>query len=204
MRAKTGENVSKVRVHELAKQLGMESKVVLAKLQEMGEFVRSASSTVEAPVVRKLIDMFPDAQPTEEKKPVKKAAAKKAVPAQPVVTAEAAALLAAELGVDLAALKAEQVRAETHKVDLIARAENARSVEDAPVSDVAKPTPRPGNNPFSSGVTAVPRPPRPGNNPFSTAGAVPRPPQRPTGAPRPGMSGPRPGSVSPGFAARPP
>ncbi|NCX16685.1 MAG: hypothetical protein EBX24_06325, partial [Actinobacteria bacterium] len=47
--------MSKVRVHELAKQLGMESKVVLAKLQEMGEFVRSASSTVEAPVVRKLI-----------------------------------------------------------------------------------------------------------------------------------------------------
>ncbi|MSX66013.1 MAG: hypothetical protein F2759_04995, partial [Actinobacteria bacterium] len=30
MRAKTGENVSKVRVHELAKQLGMESKEVLA------------------------------------------------------------------------------------------------------------------------------------------------------------------------------
>ncbi|MSX72411.1 MAG: hypothetical protein F2755_05965, partial [Actinobacteria bacterium] len=42
MRAKTGEKLSKVRVHELAKQLGMESKVVLAKLQEMGEFVRSA------------------------------------------------------------------------------------------------------------------------------------------------------------------
>ncbi|MEY4337698.1 MAG: hypothetical protein RL680_593, partial [Actinomycetota bacterium] len=74
MRAKTGEKVSKVRVHELAKQLGMESKVVLAKLQEMGEFVRSASSTVEAPVVRKLIEMYPDAKPAEEKKPVKKAA----------------------------------------------------------------------------------------------------------------------------------
>ena len=70
--------MSKVRVHELAKQLGMESKVVLAKLQEMGEFVRSASSTVEAPVVRKLIEMYPDAKPVEEKKPVKKAAAKKA------------------------------------------------------------------------------------------------------------------------------
>jgi hypothetical protein len=78
MRAKTGEKVSKVRVHELAKQLGMESKEVLAKLQEMGEFVRSASSTVEAPVVRKLIELYPDAQPVEEAKPVKKAAAKKA------------------------------------------------------------------------------------------------------------------------------
>ena len=69
--------MSKVRVHELAKQLGMESKEVLAKLQEMGEFVRSASSTVEAPVVRKLLALYPDAKPVEEKKPVKKAAAKK-------------------------------------------------------------------------------------------------------------------------------
>jgi len=48
--------VAKVRVYELAKELGVESKVVMAKLQDLGEFVRSASSTVEAPVVRKLID----------------------------------------------------------------------------------------------------------------------------------------------------
>ena len=40
----------KARVHELAKELGVESKAVLAKLKEMGEFVKSASSTVEAPV----------------------------------------------------------------------------------------------------------------------------------------------------------
>ena len=39
--------MSKVRVYELARELGVESKVVLAKLQDMGEFVRSASSTVE-------------------------------------------------------------------------------------------------------------------------------------------------------------
>jgi len=42
--------VAKVRVHELAKELGVESKVVLAKLKEMGEFVKSASSTIEPPV----------------------------------------------------------------------------------------------------------------------------------------------------------
>ena len=58
--------MAKVRVHELAKQLGMESKEVLAKLQELGEFVRSASSTVEAPVVRKLVALYPDAKPKEE------------------------------------------------------------------------------------------------------------------------------------------
>ena len=32
--------MAKVRVYELAKELGVESKVVMAKLTEMGEFVR--------------------------------------------------------------------------------------------------------------------------------------------------------------------
>ena len=203
--------MSKVRVHELAKQLGMESKVVLAKLQEMGEFVRSASSTVEAPVVRKLIEMYPDAQPVEEKKPVKKAAAKKAA-AKPKgeVSAEQAAELAAELGVDIEALKLEQAKAQANKEEAAkneaAKTESAqRAAENTATPAAPTPAaPRPGNNPFSTG-SAVPRPPRPGNNPFSTGGAVPRPPQRPqgAGAPRPGMAGSRPGSVRPGFAARP-
>jgi len=180
----------------------MESKEVLAKLQDMGEFVKSASSTVEAPVVRKLIEMYPNAKPAEEKKPVKKAAAKKAAAAKPEVSAEQAASLAAELGVDIEAIKAEAIRAEAHKAELQHKAEAVRAQEDAPATEAPKPAARPGNNPFSTGGV-VPRPPRPGNNPFSTGGAVPRPPQRPTGAPRPGMSGPRPGSVRPGFAARP-
>jgi len=41
-------------VHELAKELGVTSKQVLSKLQDMGEYVKSPSSTVEAPVARKL------------------------------------------------------------------------------------------------------------------------------------------------------
>jgi translation initiation factor IF-2 len=180
----------------------MESKVVLAKLQEMGEFVRSASSTVEAPVVRKLIAMYPDAKPVEETKPVKKAAAKKSAAKKTAeVNPELAAELAAELGVDLEALKAARAEAQ-------APAAPAPVSEDKSDAQEVKPTtPRPGNNPFSTagGTASVPRPPRPGNNPFSTGGAVPRPPQRPTGSTgaRPGMSGPRPGSVRPGFAARP-
>ncbi len=181
----------------------MESKEVLAKLQEMGEFVRSASSTVEAPVVRKLVALYPDAKPAEEKKPVKKAAAKKTAATKKTaeVNPELAAELAAELGVDLAALKAsrdaEKVAAEEAKAA-------ASEAAPAPATPTTPAAPRPGNNPFSTGG-AVPRPPRPGNNPFSTGGAVPRPPQRPqgTGAPRPGMAGARPGSVRPGFAARP-
>ena len=197
--------MSKVRVHELAKQLGMESKEVLAKLQEMGEFVRSASSTVEAPVVRKLVALYPDAKPVEEKKPVKKAAAKKTAASKKTaeVNPELAAELAAELGVDLAALKASR-DAEKVAQDEAKAASAAASATPAAPTPTTPAAPRPGNNPFSTGG-AVPRPPRPGNNPFSTGGAVPRPPQRPqgTGAPRPGMAGARPGSVRPGFAARP-
>ena len=202
--------MSKVRVHELAKQLGMESKEVLAKLQEMGEFVRSASSTVEAPVVRKLIALYPDAKPVEEKKPVKKAAAKKTAASKKTaeVNPELAAELAAELGVDLAALKASRDAEKVAQDEAKAASAAASATPAAPTPVTPTPAtpaaPRPGNNPFSTGG-AVPRPPRPGNNPFSTGGALPRPPQRPqgTGAPRPGMAGARPGSVRPGFAARP-
>jgi translation initiation factor IF-2 len=185
----------------------MESKEVLAKLQELGEFVRSASSTVEAPVVRKLVALYPDAKPKEEVKPVKKAAAKKTAAKKGEANPELAAELAAELGVDLAALKAAQERAIAESnIERPAAPETDAATPAAERSaSVKPPAPRPGNNPFSSG-SAVPRPPRPGNNPFSTGGAVPRPPARPAGAagaPRPGMSGPRPGSVRPGFAARP-
>ncbi|ASY12212.1 translation initiation factor IF-2 [Candidatus Planktophila dulcis] len=197
--------MSKVRVHELAKQLGMESKEVLAKLQEMGEFVRSASSTVEAPVVRKLVALYPDAKPVSDAKPVKKAAAKKTAASKKTaeVNPELAAELAAELGVDLAALKASRDAEKVAHEEAKAAASEAAATP-APTTPTTPAAPRPGNNPFSTG-SAVPRPPRPGNNPFSTGGAVPRPPQRPqgTGAPRPGMAGARPGSVRPGFAARP-
>lgn len=197
--------MAKVRVHELAKQLGMESKVVLAKLQEMGEFVRSASSTVEAPVVRKMLELFPDAKPAAEVKPVKKAAAKKAAakPAEEKLTPEAATEILAEIAPGLVEQTTIQ-QAQAHK---IAEAQ-ARPVPPAPTAPtptaIPRPAaPRPGNNPFGTPRPPAPRPPaaRPGTAPFGT----PRPPQRPTGTggPRPPMTGPRPGSVRPGFAARP-
>ena len=44
----------KLRVHELAKKLGVTSKELLATLKEQGEFVKTASSTVEPPVVKKM------------------------------------------------------------------------------------------------------------------------------------------------------
>ena len=50
--------MAKKRVYELAKDFGVDSKTVLDKLKDMGEFVKSASSTVEAPVARKLKNAF--------------------------------------------------------------------------------------------------------------------------------------------------
>ncbi|MFC1428994.1 translation initiation factor IF-2 N-terminal domain-containing protein, partial [Streptacidiphilus sp. N1-12] len=77
--------MAKVRVYELAKDLGVESKVVMAKLQELGEFVRSASSTIEAPVVRKLEVAFGGAA-----SPAKPASASKPTPPKPAGAAPAA------------------------------------------------------------------------------------------------------------------
>ncbi|MDQ6716042.1 MAG: translation initiation factor IF-2 N-terminal domain-containing protein, partial [Actinomycetota bacterium] len=51
--------MAKVRVYELAKELGVESKTLLSYLKEKGEFVRSASSTIEPPVVRTIKETFP-------------------------------------------------------------------------------------------------------------------------------------------------
>src|SRR5438874_11199877 len=81
-RAERGSVVAKVRVYELAKEFGVESKAVMAKLQEMGEFVRSASSTIEAPVVRRLKEAFSAEAPRQV--PAKKApGGREAAPAGP-------------------------------------------------------------------------------------------------------------------------
>jgi len=55
----------KPRVYEIAKEFGVESKVVMAKLAEMGELVRSAASPVEPEALRQLWEHFghPGAQP---------------------------------------------------------------------------------------------------------------------------------------------
>ena len=66
--------MAKVRVYELAKEFGVESKAVMAKLQEMGEFVRSASSTIEAPVVRRLKEAFAGQAAIRERRSEKAAA----------------------------------------------------------------------------------------------------------------------------------
>ena len=201
--------MAKVRVYELAKDVGMDSKDVLAKLQEMGEFVRSASSTVEPPVVRKFLEKFPPvAKPAAEEKPAKKAPAKKAATKKAAVDKAPAEAAVESLAIPETPVTPPVSKPTTPAVTQVPQTPPARP------SNIPSPIPqRPGNNPF--GTPNAPRPPRPqarpGNNPFGTSGGPrpPRPqgaggaPQRP-GSPRGGnMAGPRPGSVRPGFAARP-
>ena len=66
--------MAKVRVHELAKELGITSKKLLEVLKASGEFVKSASSTIEAPVVRKAHEYLETHPELIEKKKKKKPA----------------------------------------------------------------------------------------------------------------------------------
>jgi translation initiation factor IF-2 len=172
------------RVYDVAKELGIDTKVALAKLEELGEYVKSGSSTIAPPVAKRLRDAFPDAKP---KAPAKKAPAKAKVEEAPVVE------------ITIGELKQET------KPSGKPAAPEAASTEDKPTRD-SKPTvagatpaagaagiPRPGNNPFASAQgMGIPRPiSRPGNNPFSPSQGMARP-----GAPRPGA--PRPGAPRPG------
>ena len=45
---------AKPRVHEIASELGVDSKIALEKLKEMGEYVKGPSSSIEPPVARRL------------------------------------------------------------------------------------------------------------------------------------------------------
>ena len=74
--------MAKPRVHELAKEFGVESKFVLEKLKEMGEFVKSASSTVEPPVAMKFKKEYGEQLKAAAPAP-EKAAEAKAEPARP-------------------------------------------------------------------------------------------------------------------------
>ncbi|MFC6704629.1 translation initiation factor IF-2 N-terminal domain-containing protein [Flexivirga alba] len=50
--------MAKVRVHELAKELGVTSKQLLDQLEDMGEFVKTAASFLQAPVVARVRASF--------------------------------------------------------------------------------------------------------------------------------------------------
>jgi len=177
----------KARVHELAKELGVTSKEVLARLNQQGEFVKSASSTVEAPVARRLRESFGGGKPAQEKTAGNGAAATKA-----------AVKAAAPAPQKPAGPKPSAPRAPEPPPPPAPAAEQPQ-VQAAPQA----PTPAPAPTPTRPGPTPGPRPapkpaartPRVGNNPFSTAQPVERPIPRPP-APRPGAA--RPGAPRPG------
>ena len=192
--------MAKPRVHELAKELGITSKEALTKLQDMGEFVRSASSTVEPPVARKLRDAFPGSNAGAAKPAAAKTAAAP-TPGRPAPAAPkpaAAKPAAATPGPRPAAKPAAAAPAAPAAPKPAAAAPAApKATPGAPVPGAPKPAaarpgapkpggPRPGNNPFSSqqGMRSADSGERRGNRDGSRA---PRP-----GAPRPG--GPRPGN----------
>ena len=163
--------VAKVRVHELAKELGVESKVVVAKLQEMGEFVRSASSTVEAPVVRKLREAFPAAPAAGDGAAAapRKAAAKKPRPGRSRRRPPAAAPTAA------AAPSSRRRAARGRAAPAVARgAGRARRPRRRPPAGRARPRPaapagqRPRPPTARRGAARARPVPRPGNNPFAS------------------------------------
>ena len=184
--------MAKPRVHEIAAELGIDSKRALEKLKEMGEFVKGPSSSIEPPVARKLkaaleADGITAPKPAEE--PVKAPAMATPAPAPkapPVAEAPAAELTA----------PAQTAPASTAHS---ATAPNMSPAADAEGgSGIPRPgTPRPGNNPFAS-TQGMQRPgaPRPGNNPYASAQGMQTRPPSPSGIPRP--AAPRPGSPRPG------
>ena len=205
----------KARVHELAKELGVTSKEVLARLNDQGEFVKSASSTVEAPVARRLRESFGGGKPAPQKTAAKAAA--KAPAKGPDKSLDQALdqaigngeAIGAPAGgtttADAQASPAAPAEAPVRPSPVPGRPSPGQPVPPAPGQPTGQPHSQPGSHP---GTAPGPRPgpapkpgvrtPRVGNNPFSSAQPVDRPIPRPVprpGAPRPG--GPRPGA-SPG------
>ena len=197
------------RVHEFAKEVGVPSKEVIAKLKDMGEFVKSSSSTLNPMVLKKLRAEFPAAaaKPAAKAGPAESAAKPAPKPA--------AAKPAAKPAPKPAAAKPAAKPAPKPAAESAAPKPAAAKPAAKPAATAPKPGgPRPGNNPFASqqGMArpeaapkpaapkpAAPKPgpkpgPRPGNNPFASQQGMKRgggDSQR-SGGPRPARNG-RPG-----------
>ncbi|RBY86265.1 translation initiation factor IF-2 [Blastococcus sp. TF02A-30] len=196
----------KARVHELAKEFGVDSKTVLAKLKEQGEFVKSASSTVEAPVARRLREALGAATGGSAPAAPKPAApARPSAPAAPAAPAAPVAPSAPAASAPAASAPAPARPAgptpgprpapRPAAPQAPAAQAPAAPAPAAPTQQPAAPrpgAPRPGGAAPGAGPRPGPRPaPRPGNNPFSS----PRPaPAGGAARPGPGTAGPRPAS----------
>ncbi|WP_266984371.1 translation initiation factor IF-2 [Streptomyces melanogenes] len=208
--------MAKVRVYELAKEFGVESKVVMAKLQELGEFVRSASSTIEAPVVRKLTDALQGPGGNAGKSAAKPSAPRKATPAKPAAPSPAQAARPAAPKPGAPAPKPAAAEAPKSSTPSTAPAPGPRPgpkpapAKPAPAAPVpaaefsapaapAAPAPQQQQAPRPAGATPGPRP---AARPAASGGQGERQGgqgARPGGAPRPasGERAPRPGGARP-------
>lgn len=196
----------KLRVHELAKQLGVTSKELLATLKEQGEFVKTASSTIEPPVVKKMRAHY-EAQSggdaTEGKADKAEKAAKPAKPGQGNAKKPASS---APKPSDAAPKPGAGSAKAAPKPGQAAPKPGAAAGKTAPKPGQG--APKPGQNAGQGDAkksgerptpgNAMPRPmPKPGgsrrvaNNPFSTGGGDNRPGPRPGGSK--GQRGNRPG-----------
>ena len=163
--------MSKVRIYEIAKDLGVDSKVVIAKLAELGEFVKGASSSIEAPVARKLRAEFPDAPAAPVEAPAAKKTAKKAA------TKTAKTEVKEEVPTVVEPVATEEAKPEPKGP--AAATFTAPPASPNPSSPTMNPGampprpmgPRPGNNPFGSPSAGLGRTPRTGNNPFGSSGS---------------------------------
>jgi translation initiation factor IF-2 len=211
-------NVAKTRVHELAKEFGVESKFVLEKFKEMGEFVKSASSTIELPAEMRFrkevgasLQAAAPAAPVEEKAapkpaprkpgPVKLAAEPEVQAPEPAPEPTPAPVVEAAAPAAPVEAAAPQQPAQPEVPAASAAPSPARPKAPTPAPrPVGKPsgTPRPGNNPFSTsqgmGKRPAPAPRDPEADEVPSDNRPPRPPAaREGGAPgRPGMPRPNP------------
>jgi len=189
--------VANQRVHEVAAELGVETKVALEYLEKVGETVRGPASTIVPPVVRRLKAALEkdgklgsaNAEPKAAAKAAPKAAPKPAAP-KPAAPKPAAPAEPEET----AAAPHVPTVAERQAAQQAAREGGAEPTPGAPRPGAPRPgAPRPGNNPFASSQ-GMQRPgaPRPGNNPYSSTQGMPRP-GGGAGIPRPQPSSFRPG-----------
>ena len=193
--------VANPRVHEIATELGVDSKVVLAKLKEMGEFVKAPSSAIAPPVARKVKAALeadgvakPQADGAGEAKPAQKRAAGPKPgpkPAAPKPAAEEKPERAAEKPAAAPAQSAASPKPATKSEGAKPAAAKPAAAKPAAKPAAAKPaTPAPaapaapksgGSSKAGAPKPGAPKPagPRPGNNPFASSQGmgIPRPPR---------------------------
>ena len=182
-----------VRVHELAKEFGVPSKVILSTLSDMGEYVKSASSTVEAPVIRRLKEEHGDALTKLGAKsaPAKKAPAKKPARSRQPRSRPPRHLLPKRLSPEASRRKSRSSssrprpsKRRRHLTHRLHRAPRAPSLDDWAGRAHGPAGARPGNNPFSSrqGMQQdrAPRPPADHDGAAGTALAAARASPAPT------------------------